>query len=271
MTSRAQSTGRPMGQGGAEIQPARPADAPLIYALMCQVFGGSFLPYTIYQSPKSQAYLARLISEAGPGSDHTLNVLKQAGSLAGYYHAVLHGKTFFLNYIAVAPAAQGRGLGDRLLADFEVHGRSAGCRQLSLDVFESNAGACAWYTRRGYQLQRTTYSLRLPIAALALHPAPPLAFSDEAWAAAVAQERDQGFSRLDCSCDGGRVSLGLISGTVAKVLDLSDVPLEVVVPSVAAQLRGQREHLILTALASLPEGWPILAADRSLRLVKPSF
>ena len=52
--------------------------------------------------------------------------------------------------IAVAAAARGQGIGERLLADAERQARRAGAAVLRLEVRPDNAGAIRLYVRRGY-------------------------------------------------------------------------------------------------------------------------
>jgi len=75
----------------------------------------------------------------------------------GFVH--LHAATDFftgephghVSDIVVAPAAQGRGVGQALMAAAEAWARGRGYRLLSLHVFDGNARARAFYARLGYQ------------------------------------------------------------------------------------------------------------------------
>lgn len=59
--------------------------------------------------------------------------------------------------VAVDPAAQGRGVGRRLLAFAEDHARAAGCAEVRLYTNERMAANIALYERLGYrQLDRET-------------------------------------------------------------------------------------------------------------------
>jgi ribosomal protein S18 acetylase RimI-like enzyme len=57
--------------------------------------------------------------------------------------------------VATAPAAQGRGVGNRLLAFAESHARGLGLRCIRLYTGEPLTGNIAWYTRHGYVYERT--------------------------------------------------------------------------------------------------------------------
>jgi ribosomal protein S18 acetylase RimI-like enzyme len=56
--------------------------------------------------------------------------------------------------VAVAPAAQSRGLGDRLLAAAEARARQLGLLQLRLYTGEKLTRQVRWYHRHGYAIER---------------------------------------------------------------------------------------------------------------------
>lgn len=80
-----------------------------------------------------------------------------AGAPLGFVH--LHGaRDFFtgeehghVSDIVVAPEAEGRGVGQALMAAAEAWARERGYRLLSLHVFEGNVRARTFYERLGYQ------------------------------------------------------------------------------------------------------------------------
>ena len=56
--------------------------------------------------------------------------------------------------VAVAPGAQGQGLGDSLLELAEEKAEEAGLRELRLYTGEKLARNVEWYRRRGYAVDR---------------------------------------------------------------------------------------------------------------------
>jgi ribosomal protein S18 acetylase RimI-like enzyme len=56
--------------------------------------------------------------------------------------------------VATAPAAQGRGAGNRMLAFAETHARAKGLTCMRLYTGEPLTGNIAWYQRRGYVHER---------------------------------------------------------------------------------------------------------------------
>ena len=56
--------------------------------------------------------------------------------------------------VATAPEAQGRGLGNRMLAFAEQRARENGCKAIRLYTNALLASNIAWYKRRGYSVDR---------------------------------------------------------------------------------------------------------------------
>jgi ribosomal protein S18 acetylase RimI-like enzyme len=68
-----------------------------------------------------------------------------ASVMAGY-----EGHRGWVNYLAVAPAARGRGYARRLMQRVEEELRRRGCPKLSLQVRSANTEALDFYRRLGY-------------------------------------------------------------------------------------------------------------------------
>jgi ribosomal protein S18 acetylase RimI-like enzyme len=75
-----------------------------------------------------------------------VRVFDQDGTVVGYA-AVREAK---LAALYVEPAAQGAGVGSRLLADAQARLRTAGHVRAWLYVFADNAQGCAFYERHGW-------------------------------------------------------------------------------------------------------------------------
>jgi ribosomal protein S18 acetylase RimI-like enzyme len=242
-------------------------DTAAIYSLKQQAFNLTSLPYTIYQAPQSVKYIEELIvSGSSLGHDFTVACLNQ--SIVGYYHAVYHAGEYFLNYIAVDRQKQGLGLGRALLDRFESAGRSVGCIKLALDVFHDNVRAVALYQSLGYQLADIRFHTQLGMA-VSGSPPPPLLYGEASWLQAINQESEYGFSRLICQCGPGEVVIGLIGKRWCKLLSFSGVAMQDAISAIGSAFQETREGLIISGLAHLPNKWPVLRADKVLRLVKP--
>lgn len=80
------------------------------------------------------------------------------GQLAGTVMAGYDGHRGWVNYLAVAPPWQGRGLGRQLMAHAEACLNALGCPKINLQVRAGNSQALAFYRRLGF-LQDDVLSL----------------------------------------------------------------------------------------------------------------
>jgi ribosomal protein S18 acetylase RimI-like enzyme len=254
--------------GSGCIRAARPSDAMGIYALKLNVFGDRYLPYTIYQAPQSVHYLAELIACGPDLSCHRLFVISQNDEITGYYHAVRRDTEFFLNYIAVAVVARGQGWGNALLKHYEDTGRALGCQHLALDVFDSNRRVRDWYQNHGYQVLSAFLSASFALNAWTIGSSFPLEYDYIAWTQARKEEQARGFSKIECLCGPGRLSVGLIAGRVCKLLSYEGIKVENAVLAIVRRFRAERRVLIVPSLFYVPPDWPVLNVEKVLRLMK---
>ena len=91
--------------------------------------------------PWSEAEIAAMLQ-----SDLYFAVTAEQGFLIG---RVVAGEAELLT-VAVAPAAQGRGIGRGLVAGFVAEARARGAAQAFLEVAEDNGAARAVYARTGF-------------------------------------------------------------------------------------------------------------------------
>ena len=77
-------------------------------------------------------------------------VAAQDGQVVGFVVLVDYPGYLLLENIAVLPAAQGRGVGRRLLALAEEHARGLGRSEIRLYTNEAMTENLAYYPRRGY-------------------------------------------------------------------------------------------------------------------------
>lgn len=261
---------QPHGETGHfVIRRARPDEAPAICALIRDALGEWVLSYTIYQAGESARYLAEVISQGPEGSKQEVYVSCAGEALGGYYHAILQGKEYFLNYIAVARIARHKGLGAALLTHYEQAGRATGCESLALDVFESNEEARAWYARHGYRVQSATYSVRVDMKALRRDDAEELYWEEADLQKALLDERRRGFGNLECRLRGGRIILGVIGGRSCRLMSIENLNLAEAIAAVSRRFGTKREALIVPSLAEVSQGLPVLSSHRSLRMSKP--
>ena len=74
-----------------------------------------------------------------------------AAAMGGY-----EGHRGWVNYLAVAPALRGAGLGRQMMQELERRLLSLGCPKLNLTVRDSNRDAIAFYRALGYQVDPVT-------------------------------------------------------------------------------------------------------------------
>ncbi|MFP5378162.1 MAG: N-acetyltransferase family protein [Vicinamibacteria bacterium] len=72
-----------------------------------------------------------------------------------------HDPAAHLEVLALAPEAEGRGLGRALVSAAETRARERGARHMTLHVFANNTRARALYERAGYDGEMLRYRKRL--------------------------------------------------------------------------------------------------------------
>ncbi|MFL6151512.1 MAG: ribosomal protein S18-alanine N-acetyltransferase [Ornithinibacter sp.] len=82
-------------------------------------------------------------------------VLTDGDGMLGYAGLDHGGDVADVMTIAVAPGAQGRGVGGRLLDELERRARARGAASVMLEVRADNAAALRLYERAGFMLQST--------------------------------------------------------------------------------------------------------------------
>ena len=127
------------------IRPARPEDADAIAQIVADAY---------------RSYVARLGKPPGPMLDDYARrvadgqawVLEEDGTLAGAL--VLEdtgGGALLIDNVAVAPSAQGKGLGRALIAFAEAEARRRGCREVRLYTNVLMTENLALYGRLGFR------------------------------------------------------------------------------------------------------------------------
>ncbi len=125
------------------LRPATPADLPAITAIVDAAY-----------SP----YVPRIGRKPGPMTDDYIalvaqgwvQVLEDQGEVCGLLVLIAQPDALLLDNIAIAPAAQGRGFGRRLLVAAETAARAAGLPVIRLYTNVAMTENIAIYTRHGY-------------------------------------------------------------------------------------------------------------------------
>lgn len=250
------------------IRTAEPLDALSIYNIKRQAFGNTYLPYTIYQASQSVYYLEQLLAGRTSPTEHSFYVTEMNERVIGYYHAVHRKGESFLNYIAVENRFRSTGLGRILLNHYENLSRQKGHTCMSLDVFEDNTMAYNWYLAHGYVQRESSFHVRIDIAASANCGSPMLQYDSFAFRRALEEEKRWGFSKVDCECCDGQLTLGLIAGIACKLLDCAAISTQVAIQSISKHFYSQRKELILSRVPNIPNSARLISAHRAVRLVK---
>jgi ribosomal protein S18 acetylase RimI-like enzyme len=148
------------------ILPATPADVPALADLINQAYRGP---------AASQAWTTEAHLLDGPRISE--GHLQQMALMPRNHHAVLlkyvdegstilgcvyleakeaKGNALYLSTLAVAPEAQGHGVGRQLLAAAEAYARQYGCPRIHISVLSARPELLAWYERHGYQRTGTS-------------------------------------------------------------------------------------------------------------------
>ncbi|MDQ3928925.1 MAG: GNAT family N-acetyltransferase [Chloroflexota bacterium] len=195
---------------------------------------------TIYASTRISRYLQNLVSYPDLQGDHFLLGAWHDRNLVGYAHFRALPASWHLNYIAVLPAYQGRGVGHELWKRFVEAGKQRGCGRLSLDVEHDNLRALDWYRRRHMAVVATTRTYETFLEPSGESPAGAVKLLD--WEAAEAWQASYGFSRFQLLCRGKTWSIGRIGDSYFRASEA----LQPVLESALAAIDAGRCLLVAT-------------------------
>ncbi len=135
------------GTSSIEIRVAEPHEAGAIAAIVMAAYA-KWVPLIGREPMPMQVDYDKAVRE------HRFDLAVEAGTIVGLIETVPHPDHLWIDNVAVAPAAQGRGIGRMLLAFTEERAIAAGYPELRLvtnGAFESNV---ALYTRLGFVVNR---------------------------------------------------------------------------------------------------------------------
>ncbi|MEI6946315.1 GNAT family N-acetyltransferase [Paraflavisolibacter sp. H34] len=138
-----------------EIKPATLDDVPQLVQLVNSAYRGE----TAKQGWTTEAdlldgirtdeeALAQLV--ATPGSV-ILKSAGAAGELTGCVFLKKQQEQLYLGMLTVQPKLQAKGIGKKLLAAAEAHGRVEGCRRIAITVISVRHELIRWYERHGFR------------------------------------------------------------------------------------------------------------------------
>ncbi|HZQ35496.1 MAG TPA: GNAT family N-acetyltransferase [Dehalococcoidia bacterium] len=132
-----------MAASGMTIEPARPEDAAAVAACV----NAAYARYLPRMGSKPAPMLADYPAEIAAGRVH---VLRDGDALVGLIVLIAEPDHLFIENVAIDPAAQGRGLGRRLLDFAESEARRLGLPELRLYTNELMTENLGLYAHLGY-------------------------------------------------------------------------------------------------------------------------
>ncbi len=134
------------------VRPARPPDAEHLTAIA----RAAYAPYVVAIGREPPPMLQDFAADIPAG-----RVLVAGDPPAGFVVSYARAGDWHVENLAVAPEAQGQGLGPRLLAAAEALARAAGHMRVTLYTNAAMAPALALYPRLGYRevARRTEHGL----------------------------------------------------------------------------------------------------------------
>ncbi|MBN9549014.1 MAG: GNAT family N-acetyltransferase [Alphaproteobacteria bacterium] len=129
------------------FRPAAPADAAAVKAIVRAAYA-KWVPVIGREPLPMRADYDKALEE------HHFDLAIEDGRIVGLIETMAHDDHIWIENVAVAPEAQGRGIGRRLLDRAERKAVETGCRELRLltnGAFEANVRL---YRRHGYAIDR---------------------------------------------------------------------------------------------------------------------
>jgi ribosomal protein S18 acetylase RimI-like enzyme len=133
------------------------ATAPLRRAVAADVAAVNALQHAAYARNRTILGVEPLpltVDYATIVADYDVWLLEQGDGLEGVLILETRADDLMIWSVAVAPQAQGRGIGNRLLAIAEARARELGRRRVRLYTGEKLTGNIAWYERHGFARER---------------------------------------------------------------------------------------------------------------------
>lgn len=125
------------------LRPARPGDAPAVTSLVRAAYA-RWVPRLGREPAPMTADDPGLIAAGA------VSLLEEAGRLLGVLVLIPEADALLIQNVAIAPDAQGRGLGGLLLAEAERVAREIGRRRVRLHTNAAMTENIGFYARRGF-------------------------------------------------------------------------------------------------------------------------
>lgn len=149
------------------LRPARPADEAAIVALTARLADFPLPPTRTAREIQVADHPMLLSQLADPRDDVLFLVADDAGSLVGAVFAntrtdyFTHSRHAYVEVLAVAEAAAGRGIARALMEAVEEWARAKRYGKVELSVFAANQRARGLYEHLGYDAEIMRYARRI--------------------------------------------------------------------------------------------------------------
>lgn len=153
------------------IRSAEASDGGFVTNLVDRLADASRLPWIRHEDTERFAAAGCRQAAAAIGADDSIVLVATgpSGERLGFLHAHLEASVFsgdqvgYISTVVVAPHAERRGVGRRLIEAAEAWARSQGCELITLEVFGANNNARAVYDRLGYREQTVKLAKELQV------------------------------------------------------------------------------------------------------------
>lgn len=266
----ARDVARPAGDDPV-LGDATPAEAGAIVGLFRDAFAGAFeaelLDVMIHGAEGASRWVEDQL-QAGPRSSARFAVARAGGRVAAAADLRVRPPVLFLSYVAVAPWAEGRGLGRALLRRELARARAEGLRRFELDVFATNVRAVRLYEAMGLRTvsERGLWIRPLPRPGAAAGEPAPRAVAHDLPQADVVHARF-GFSELSIAVGEREHRVGRLGRRFFRLPPGADAAGDAALLGALAALDPSREALAAVEGATRPDalpGWRLLVVSRRM-------
>ncbi|MBT8099782.1 MAG: GNAT family N-acetyltransferase [Gammaproteobacteria bacterium] len=221
-----------------------------------QAFDEAAYWYTIYSAAKVGVLLDSMLDD----SDHSFFGILTGDKLVAYAHVCRLPEGPHLNYIAVHPEQQGKGLGLALLQRVFEHAQVNDVKNLTLHVSKTNSAARRWYAREGFEERsRTSVYLAEP-SQTESNSAKQVSCT---WTPEQrARMRRFGISAFQLSVDESLFEVGVIGDSLYRLVDTGNQS----VVDALAQIEAHRKVVIIDSAGRRPDA-TVVQIDELLYLV----
>lgn len=152
------------------IRRAEQADIPVLNRLLQQILQVHHVARPDIFKAEGQKFTTSQLEELLKNEDKPVFVYEKNGEILGHLfceigqadgHVLEPVKTLFIDDLYVDQAARGQAIGQQLMDFARAYAKEIGCHNLTLDVWNDNAGATRFYERLGMTPQKTRMEMIL--------------------------------------------------------------------------------------------------------------